>query len=207
MADKPRCGHPKPDGTSCRAYPKKGDTKCAAHLGLVGRKAMLGTDEGEQLQARITALLRGGNYIETACHASGVSISAFYAWRERGEADIEADVASPYREFAEAVTRARAEGEAMILQEIRTAARGSEYAPGDWKAGAWVLERTMPEKYGQRREVTHRAGVHARTEPPVCDESADRLLAVVAIAQEVGVLPGPLAPVSENGGSSNGTLH
>jgi hypothetical protein len=201
MADRPRCGFPKDDGTPCQGWPKRGETLCAAHLGLVGRKPMLDTDRGEKVQATVTALLRNGNYIETACAAAGLSTTAFYAWMERGEADIEAETTSRYRDFTEAVTRARAEGEALLVQEIRAAGRGTERAVGDWKASAWILERTQPEKFGQRREVHHSGGIARRTEAPEVPENAERLLGVVSLLDEIGVLPGMVAHPN---GSSNG---
>lgn len=188
MAERARCGHPKPDGSPCKAWPKRGKAKCASHLGLAGRRPKLGTDAGEALQAQVVALLRNGNYIETSCRASGLSVSTYYGWVERGEADVEAELDTPYAQFSQACARARAEGEAVLVQEVRAASRGTERQPGDWKAAAWMLERTLPDKYGQKREVKHDVST-ARTEPPEVVETEERLLTVAQLMTEIGVMP------------------
>jgi len=157
-------------------------------MGLAGRRPTLGTDAGTELQTRLVAFLRAGNYISTACAALGMSEAAFYAWRERGEADLEAELVTPFSEFAEACARARAEGKAMVLQSIRQAGMGSEDRSGDWKALAWFLERSFPDEYGQRREVKH-SGAVARTAAPEVPENEERLLTVAQLMHEIGVVP------------------
>lgn len=173
-------------GARCANRAKAGETLCAVHLGLAHRPTKL----TEELTARIAALLRNGNYIATACGVAGIHPDSYFAWRERGEADIEAGVRSAFAEFAEATTRARAEGRALLLQEIRSASRGTERRPGDWRAAAWILERSWPEEYGPRREVRIGAGELPRRQESVeIPEDDDRLLTVAQLLAEIGVLP------------------
>ena len=188
-----RCSYSKPDGSPCRSWPKRGERRCASHLGLAHRRPLLGTDAGEELQAKVVAFLRNGNYVSTACQANGLGISTFYAWTERGEADIEAGVASVYSEFVEACTRAKAEGRAVLLNTIRKAGVGDERKAGDWKAAAWILERTNPDEFGPRREVRHATvdSLPPRNEPPELPEDEDRLVTVVSLMAEIGVVPDP----------------
>lgn len=200
MAERALCGHPTADGSPCEKFPKRGHDKCAAHLGLVGRKPMLSTDRGEETVALVTALLRNGNYVDTACTAAGLSVSAFYAWKERGEADLEAEAETVYANFAEAVARARATGEAALVQEIRQAGQGNERRPGDWRAAAFVLERGFAERWGAKAQVRHSGAVSARTGPPEIPETAERVLTVAALMAEIGALPdGSVVDVRGNG--------
>jgi len=47
-------------------------------------------------------------------------------------------------EFAEALCKAEQEAEVYYVQKVRDAARSKE----TWRAAAWWLERTKPERYG-----------------------------------------------------------
>lgn len=99
-------------------------------------------------EAIVTAV-RGGNYVETAATAAGISVSTFYRWMETGEADHEADVTSPFRELWEAVEKAKAESEKVDLDRIAKAADD-----GSWQAAAWRLERRFPTKWGRNDRVS-----------------------------------------------------
>jgi len=170
-------------GTRCANRAKVSETLCAVHLGVAHRRSKL----TEDLQHKITALLRNGNYVETACGAAGISVSTFYAWMERGEADERAGTQSAFLEFSEAVHRTRAEGEALLLQQIRQA------APTDWRAAAWILERTAPERFGRRTEIKHDGTL--RTSVQQVPETEERLLTIVQLMGEIGVI----GPLSEDG--------
>lgn len=110
-------------------------------------------------QDKITALIKAGVPNATAAEASGTSETAFYRWMERGDDPEETD--PRYREFREAVIRARAEAEAAMVANIRLHARN-----GDWKADAWLLERSRPERWGRvnRHELTGAGGGVIRVE-------------------------------------------
>lgn len=53
-------------------------------------------------------------------------------------------------EFAAALAKAADAPELVYLQSIRKAAQESRY----WRAAAWALERTRPQRYGPRRPDT-----------------------------------------------------
>jgi|YNPBryunderm2012_1023409.scaffolds.fasta_scaffold00174_17 hypothetical protein len=53
-------------------------------------------------------------------------------------------------EFAAALAKARDATELSYLQSLRKAAQESRH----WRAAAWVLERTRPQRYGPRRPDT-----------------------------------------------------
>lgn len=129
------------------------------------------TKLNEQTHETIVAAVRAGNYVETAAKAAGIDPATFYRWMERGEADIENDVASPFREFCEAVEKAKAESEKIDLDHIAKAA-----GEGSWQAAAWRLERRFPDKWGKndRMKIEH-AGSIGRDVEVLTDEQLDEL--------------------------------
>lgn len=113
----------------------------------------------------ITDLLALGNYLETACRMAGTSPSTVYAWIDRGNSERERlaidDQAKPdpdetvFRDFTEAVEKARASAEARAVAVIQKAA-----AMGTWQAAAWFLERTAASRFGRvdRNEISGPGG-------------------------------------------------
>lgn len=129
----------------------------------------------KDLQDRLVAIIGRGNYATTACAACGVSETTFYRWMELGDDHLElrngrkvmVKAAPPYREFREAVEKAKANAQMLHMEAIRNAAfktidvvdpqtgqRRVEVQVGNWTAAAWFLERTAPHQYS-RREVVH----------------------------------------------------
>lgn len=129
------------------------------------------TKLNDQTHEAIVTAVRNGNYVETAAQAAGIDPATFYRWMERGEADIENDVASPFREFCEAVEKAKAESEKIDLDLIAKAA-----GEGNWQAAAWRLERRFKDKWGRndKMKIEH-AGSIGRDVEVLTDEQLDQL--------------------------------
>lgn len=116
-------------------------------------------DTGEPTLTKITRgeyiirLIRMGNFASIACAAAGVSSGTFYEWMRRGVEDVvraDGEVRTQekvYAEFAEAVTRARAEAEMYAVGCVR------KQMPDDWKAASWYLERTQPDRYAKASKI------------------------------------------------------
>jgi hypothetical protein len=105
-----------------------------------GRKTKL-TDE---VQERIVAAIRGGNYQDVAARYAGIGERTFYAWMERGEKGEE-----PYAQFQQAVESAKAVAEVRSVALIQKAAQD-----GSWQAAAWYLERTNAGRWGRKQMVS-----------------------------------------------------
>jgi transposase len=113
-----------------------------------------------EVQDKIVAALRAGNYQETAAMYAGVEARTFYRWMERGESDGTED--EPYRQFRQAVEKAKADAEVRDIALIDKAAHD-----GSWQAAAWKLERKFPNRWGRvtRTEISGPEGkpVEVRT--------------------------------------------
>ena len=102
------------------------------------------TDNSQQV---IVDAILLGMYQEQAALLAGIHRGTFYRWMERGQTGLPED--EPYRDFRDAVEKARAEAEARKLKAIHIAAD-----TGTWQAAAWWLERSFPKRWGRKVEHT-----------------------------------------------------
>jgi hypothetical protein len=132
-----------------RKKPPKDRLTAPAEGGRQGRPTKL----VPEIAARILVFLRAGNYIHIAAAAAGVHRDTLNGWLHRG-------ARAPhgiFKDFADGVQQAVAEGEVRHLNIIREAAAEGK----QWQAAAWILERTHPDRYGRRERVDLDAKVQA----------------------------------------------
>lgn len=84
-----------------------------------------------------------GNYLYTAMEAAGVTYQTYMGWLQQGK-----DGVPPFSSFLVDVKKAMADAEIKLVKTIDAAALK------EWTAAAWLLERTRPEKFGKRDNVT-----------------------------------------------------
>ena len=139
----------------------------------------------EERQGELCRYLRDGNAISTACALVGIGESTYHAWRERGTAELERVKEGhvncrvrkderPFVEFLEATTRARAKGEQQHVKNIVT--KSEE----DWRASAWFLERSRPERWGKKQKLEHSGEIthaHEINWSELTDEQVEALAA------------------------------
>ncbi len=77
--------------------------------------------------------------------AAGISKATLFVWLDKGERRG----SGIYRDFADAVRRARAEGTQATLAQMRKIGIDQK----DWRQMAWELERTRPKEFGLRVRV------------------------------------------------------
>jgi transposase len=121
---------------------------------------------------KIVALVRAGNYLETAALACGVSVSAVRHWmREARHLKTGAK-----REFLTAVREASAQAQ---IDDMRTITMSSS---GDWRAAAWRLEHRWPQTYAKKtkHQVSGPKGGPVQVETRTADEMTDDELAAIA---------------------------
>jgi len=91
---------------------------------------------------RLIQAVRGGNYLKTACAFAGIDYTTLRRWILKAD---EPDAPPEYREFKEALEKARADAEVASLAKIQKAAN-----EGQWQAAAWFLERSMPDRWAKK---------------------------------------------------------
>jgi hypothetical protein len=149
------------------------------------------------LQERIVKLVREGNYPETAAQSEGVDRATYYRWMDKGAQD--GPEASTYRDFRDAVTRARATAQRKMLAHVAKA------APKDPENARWYLERTAPDLFGRRDKLVVENLVSqeleralAKLEQRLPQEIYERVLAALTDDEAGGRAPG--APPGDEGG-------
>jgi transposase len=103
------------------------------------------------IEDAILELVRQGNYQETAAAFAGLGERTFYTWVEKGDPEGTDPDNEAYRQFGQALKRARAEAEARDLALITEAA-----GDGNWQAAAWKRERMDPARFGRREQLVIR---------------------------------------------------
>lgn len=132
-------------------------------MATAGRKTKL----TPELQEKFIRAQRAGNWVETCCDYVGINPDTYYEWMKRGERGEKRDAI--YVAFAEAVRTARASAEIESVARIRVSGQN-----GNWRADAWYLERSHPDRWGTKRvEVTGKGG--APLHPPAPTLNLSRL--------------------------------
>lgn len=97
------------------------------------------SDLTPETSARILALLRAGNYRETAARGAGVHPTTLTRWLRRGRDESE----GLYRDFRLAALEAEQHGEIAMLEVVVAAART------DAANARWYLERKHSCRWGK----------------------------------------------------------
>lgn len=108
----------------------------------------------------ICDLIRAGNYLQTACLASGLAQPTFYLWLSKAKEHRAQGIQSPYREFLEDVERAEAYAQVDMLKGIREEPGGNR----------WLAARRWRKLYGDQVTLTH------ETKPELTAEQIRALL-------------------------------
>lgn len=112
-----------------------------------------------EMMHEISSKLSLGLYVTTVCDFVGISPSTFYAWKNRGEEEIERRLegypddkeAQPYVNFAREIRRATAQSEVVAVGAFRKGFNGKD----GWKAARDFLGRRYPAHWGNRQHVHH----------------------------------------------------
>jgi len=170
---RPLCRGTRKDGNPCQQRAAKGSAYCAQHGGAKRKTGRPSKINGELVDA-VLELVAHGSTFHAAAQAAGVDRTTLHAWRERGEADLDAGKDTVYARLAHGLPRARARGEASLVDTIRA------HATLDWRAAAWLLERRNPEDWAKRDSLD--VNVNERAKPrdiAPTDTNRDRILDVL----------------------------
>src|SRR5581483_10011511 len=92
-----------------------------------------------EIVEKVVTAVRAGCPVEVAVVFAGIGASTFYEWRRRGLAGE-----AGFVEFVEEVERARA---AAVVRHCATI---TEAGRKDWRASAWMLARSDPDRWGDK---------------------------------------------------------
>jgi hypothetical protein len=169
-----------------------------ANIRPTGRPTLL----TPQVQETIVNAVRIGSYLDDAASLAGINRATLFRWiawgkdaNDKAEEGLELDERDEtYRDFCDAVEKARADATLRNIGVIQTAAQD-----GSWQAAAWYLERTNPRKWGRHDtvELTGTDGGAIQVEVSAKDtlrakfEAAERAALEVIEAEVVEELPKP----------------
>lgn len=175
--NRPACRATTKAGKPCARRAAAGSAYCGVHGGAtrpIGAPPKLDTD----LVARITIAVERGVTWEVAAQVAGVHPRTLLEWRDRGADDDEAGRDTVYAHLHREVICARAAGETSLVGLIR------RHGVTDWRAAAWLLERSRPERWARRDkldvDVTERA--KPRTVTPEEPARRDAIVELLASA-------------------------
>jgi transposase-like protein len=101
------------------------------------------TELTPELTEAICKTLRLAGTVEDAARRAGIDDSTLYRWQARGKREKR----GLYREFCEAIKKAKAERRRVLELQMLT------FAKRNWLALAWYMERTDPEHYALQVNV------------------------------------------------------
>ena len=140
----------------------------------------------KSVMQRVVEATRAGLTASATADYAGISRSAFFDWMRRGRqasdafdaGDLVADSELPFLEFLDEIRRIKAATEVGILAIIEDSA-----VKGNWRAAAWLLERSRPETWGPPpRRI-------APTEPNPSVDPAELERKVMQVLQNRGDVP------------------
>lgn len=129
--------------------------------------------------------------VGTACRLVGLGTRTFYTWQSLGQDD---EAPPEFRQFRQGIEKAKAEATARRVGIIEAAA-----ADGTWQAAAWLLERTQPEDFSLKQNLSvQHAPMQVEVKQGVID--IDRIAAILEVFVRVGAIPSPIgaATVGDN---------
>lgn len=126
-----------------------------------GRKTKLTPER----QERICALIRAGHYKKVAAIQAGIDESKFYEWMRQGVPGHK-KYRRVYEEFREAVQKAEADSEIILLNEV---------LKGGPRMALEVLSRRFNQRWGSREERT----IKGDSDNPVAIKADESLVKIV----------------------------
>jgi transposase len=140
---------------------------------MASRKRGRPTKLTKDVHDTIVALVRAGNYLETAALSCGVDVVTVRNWMREGKRNK----SGVRHDFFSAVRAASASAQVDDMSTIAMA------ASADWRAAAWRLEHRWPQKYARKttkHEVTGKGGGPVLVTKSA-DEMTDDELAAIAM--------------------------
>ncbi len=112
-----------------------------------------------ELVGKLIAALKVGAGKKAAARACGIAEKTIHTYEGIGRAALEkpeedrTEREALMADFVRQLDAAQEDLRIHLLTELKRQAKG------DWRAGAWLLEKVFPKEYGKRVELDHSGGV------------------------------------------------
>jgi transposase len=180
--DRPACRALTASGAPCRKRAAAGSAFCGVHGGQrrpIGRPGKL----THELVERIAYAVERGVTWEVAAQVAGVHEATLIEWRKRGEQEHDEGRDTVYADLHEELTRARAAAEVALVDVVR------RHTVTDWRAAAWLLERSRPDRWASTAKLTvDDKRVEPRTITP---DDPDRRASIIDLLATATAPPAP----------------
>lgn len=184
--DRPGCRALTNSGRPCRRKAAAGSAFCGVHGGQrrpIGRPTKLTAE----LTERIAYAVERGLTWEVAAQAVGVHEGTLLEWRKRGEQEHDEGRDTVFANLYRELTRARATAEERLVDAVLRAATKDDYP--DWRAAAWLLERSRPERWASTAKLTvDDKRVEPRTVTP---DDPDKRASIIDLLASATAPPSP----------------
>jgi hypothetical protein len=99
----------------------------------------------EETSKRILEALKTTGLVRAA-ELAGIHRDTFRRWHRQGEQDIRDNKKTELADFVREISKVTANRYAILESSILVAATKDR----DWRAGAWLLERSLPDEFGRK---------------------------------------------------------
>jgi hypothetical protein len=103
---------------------------------------------------RLLVALAAGNHVEPACRLAGVTHKRLQHWQEKGAADLDAELDTPYAAIVRAIHYATADDEARKVAAIGRVAENPEHKD-NWRAAALHLSKRYRSRWADDKAPAH----------------------------------------------------
>jgi hypothetical protein len=101
----------------------------------------------QRTRGEILGAIRIGVSYERAATSAGVAVRTLRRWLRQGEAEEKAGENTGHARFVREFRKAESEALGQVESNIWQASQE------DWRAGAWLLSKKLPQQYGKDDEV------------------------------------------------------
>ena len=123
--------------------------------------------ENPEIKDKMIEAILMGNSLEVSAQYAGIEVETYYNYMKRGQAGEKGFI-----DFFNDVTHARYNAEVKLVGTINA------HSLEDWRAGAWILERRHPKRWGKiDKETTIVNNVVSVAVIPETAEDEDALFA------------------------------
>jgi hypothetical protein len=148
-----------------------------------------------RIQQALVKQIERGVPIRHACANAGIDDATFHRWIQKADPceddGVVEEMRARYRDFRDAIAHARAKKIDRLLARLEQASKIPSAATGqlDWRATAWLLERTEPNDFGPRSKVESEVDANVKVTETSKARVTQMIESLVSNLQAAGIAP------------------